>query len=310
MSHDAHSHYQVKNVKTTTEIFSFDLVHVYLPSHETNHPNMCKRLNENSRLTSCTLNYKVVSRGNNKEIKTGFVDLRGDGSYDDELMNATTHYNSLRIAESHGVNLTQLVDIPRKNITSLTGGNNQYTVSTSSAGSVCDASLANCQNKLDSGYTTDTLNFNLMTDLQVACEFTSKDLSIKTALSEDNLYYYYGDDSKKIIPYEYNADSILFNCVNWLSNNVSKSITLRYEALSKSVSDGDTLLECKLFGDIDGNSQPASPTTTMTILGFSTKNQSFKIPEAFLGFYVFSPSGSAQTSTEFNCDFKLAIGIK
>lgn len=308
MSHSAYSHYQVKNVKTTTRIFSFDLVHTYLPNHETNHPNMCKRVNASSTLESCTLNYKVETGA--KLIKTDFVDLRGDGSYDDELMNATTHYNVLRVAEAHGVDLTQVVEIPREDITSLTGGNNQYKVSTSSAGRVCDANAANCKNNADSGYTTDTLNFNTMTQLQVACEFTSKDLSIKNTLSEDNLYLYYGADNKKILPYVYSADSVSVDCVNWLSTAISKNITLGYESFSQNVSDGDTQLECKLFGDINGTGQPASSTTKMTIPGFSTKDESFKIPEAFLGFYVSSPSGTAQISTEFNCNFKLATEIK
>ena len=309
MSHSAYSHYQVKNVKTTTRIFSFDLVHAYLSGHET-HANTCKRLNASSTLASCTLNYKVVSGGNNKEIKSDFVDLRGDGSYDNELMDATTHYNALRVAEAHGVDLTQVVEIPRENVTSLTGGNNQYTVSTSSVSRVCDANSANCKDKTDSGYTTDTLNFNTMTALQVACEFTSKDLSIKNTLSEDNLYLYYGADDKKILPYVYSSDSVSIDCVNWLSTAISKNITLGYESFSQNVSDGDTQLECKLFGDINGSGDPASSTTKMTIPGFSTKDESFKIPEAFLGFYVSSPSGTAQISTEFNCNFKLSTEIK
>ncbi|OBU05445.1 hypothetical protein AYY16_09285 [Morganella psychrotolerans] len=197
MSHSAYSHYEVENVKTTTRIFSFDLIHKYLVGHDTNHPNTCKRANASSTLAECVMKYKVVSGGNNKEIQSGSVDLRGDGSYDDELMNAVTHYDSLKVAESHGIDLAKFVEIPREDVTSLTGGNNQYTVTTSSLGRVCDANSANCKDTIGSGYLTNTLNFNTMTELQVACEFTSKDLDIKTTLSEDNLYLYYGADDKK-----------------------------------------------------------------------------------------------------------------
>ncbi|WP_413492589.1 hypothetical protein [Morganella psychrotolerans] len=308
MSHSAYSHYEVENVKTTTRIFSFDLIHKYLAGHDTNHPNTCKGANS-STLATCTVNYKVVSGGNNKEIKSGFVDLRGDGSYDDELMSAVTHYDSLKVAERHGVDLTQIVEIPRDSVTSLTGGNNQYTVTTTSLGRVCDASAV-CKDTPSNGYQTNTLDFKKLTELQVACEFTSKDLDIKTTLSEDNLYLYYGADDKKILPYVYSSDSVSIDCVNWLSTAISKNITLGYESFSQNVSDGDTQLECKLFGDINGSGDPASSTTKMTIPGFSTKDESFKIPEAFLGFYVSSPSGTAQISTEFNCNFKLATEIK
>lgn len=310
MSHSAYSHYVVENVKTTTRIFSFDLIHKYLVGHDTNHPNTCKRANASSTLAECVMKYKVVSGGNSKEIQSGFVDLRGDGSYDDELMNAVTHYDSLKVAESHGIDLAKFVEIPRDDVTSLTGGNNQYTVTTSSLGRVCDANSANCKDTIGSGYLTNTLNFNTMTDLQVACEFTSKDLDIKTTLSEDNLYLYYGTDNKKILPYVYSSDSVSVDCVNWLSKDISKNITLGYESLSQNVSDGDTQLECKLFGNINGSGDPAGSTTKMTIPGFSTKDESFKIPEAFLGFYVSTPSGSAQISTNFNCNFKLATEIK
>lgn len=308
MSHSAYSHYEVENVKTTTRIFSFDLIHRYLPNHDTNHPNTCKGTNT-STLATCTVNYKVVSGGNSKEIKSGFVDLRGNGSYDDELMSAVTHYDSLKVAERHGVDLKQIVEIPREDVTSLTGGNNQYTVTTTSLGRVCSASGV-CKDTPSNGYQTNTLNFNTMTELQVACEFTSKDLDIKTTLSEDNLYLYYGTDNKKILPYVYSSDSVSVDCVNWLSKDISKNITLGYESLSQNVSDGDTQLECKLFGNINGNGDPAGSTTKMTIPGFSTKDESFKIPEAFLGFYVSAPSGTAQISTEFNCNFKLATEIK
>lgn len=42
LSGNAYSHYQVENVKTTTRIFSFELVHKYLSGHES-HPNTCKK---------------------------------------------------------------------------------------------------------------------------------------------------------------------------------------------------------------------------------------------------------------------------
>ncbi|AWC93661.1 TPA: heme utilization protein [Morganella morganii subsp. morganii] len=310
LSGNAYAHYQVENVKTTTRIFSFELVHKYLNGHES-HQNTCRKTYTNNKLESCTLNYKVTSGGNNKVIKTGFVDLRGDGSFDQELMNATTHYNALRVAEAHGVDLTQLVEIPREDITSLTGGNNRYTVDTSSAGRVCDAnSPTTCRDYADSGYTNNTLDFTTMKDLQVACEFTSKDISVKTSLSEDNLYLYNGATNQKILSYNYDVDNVSVDCVNWLSTAISKDVTLKYEVLDKTVTDGDTQLTCKLFGNNTGTTSPSSSTNKMTIQGFSTKDENFKIPEAFLGFYVSSPSGSAQTSVSFDCNFPLSTEIK
>ncbi|MCU6316426.1 heme utilization protein, partial [Proteus mirabilis] len=85
LSGNAYAHYVVENVKTTTRIFSFELVHKYLASHEF-HQNTCRSTYTNNKLESCVLNYKVTSGGNSKVIKTGFVDLRGDGSFDQELM--------------------------------------------------------------------------------------------------------------------------------------------------------------------------------------------------------------------------------
>ncbi|GEM_PF-6622332 len=311
LSGNAYAHYTVQNVKTTTKIFSFELVHQYLGGTHESHRNTCKKNYTNNELKSCTLNYKVTSGGNNKVIKTGFVDLRGDGSFDQELMSATSHYNALRVAEAHGVDLTQLVEIPRENITSLTGGNNQYTVSTSSEGSVCNAnSPTTCRDDADSGYSKDTLDFTRMTELQVACEFTSKDISVKTLLSEDNLYLYDGAANQKILSYNYDSDNVSVDCVNWLSTPISKNVTLKYQSLEKTAEDGDTKLTCKLFGNNAGTTSPLSSTSKMTIQGFSTKDENFKVPEAFLGFYVSSPSGSAQTSVSFDCDFLLSTEIK
>ena len=309
LSGNAYAHYVVENVKTNTRIFSFELVHKYLNGHES-HQNTCRKTYTNNKLESCTLNYKVTSGGNNKVIKTGFVDLRGDGSFDQELMSATTHYNALRVAEAHGVDLTQLVEIPRSDITSLTGGNNRYTVDTSSAGRVCDANSSTCKDYAESGYTNNTLDFTTMKDLQVACEFTSKDISVKTSLSENNLYLYDGAANQKILPYNYDVDNVSVDCVNWLSTAISKDVTLKYEVLEKTAADGDTQLSCKLFGNNAGTTSPSSSTNKITISGFSTKDETFKIPEAFLGFYVSSPSGSAQTSVSFDCNFPLSTEIK
>lgn len=310
LSSNAYAHYTVQNVKTTTEIFSFEMIHEYLVGHEW-HENTCRKNYASNTLEYCRLNYKVTSGGNNKVIKTGFVDLRGDGSFDQELMSAAKHYDALQVAEKHGVNLTQLVEIPREDITSLTGGNNQYTVNTSSEGRVCDANSSSvCKNFSDSNYSTDTLDFTKMKELQVACEFTSKDISVKTALSEDNLYLYDGAANQKILPYNYGADNVSVDCVNWLSTPISKDVTLKYQSLEKTAEDGDTKLTCKLFGNNAGTTSPLSSTSKMTIQGFSTKDEDFKVPEAFLGFYVSSPSGSAQTSVSFDCDFLLSTEIK
>ncbi|MFG0436050.1 heme utilization protein [Morganella morganii] len=309
LSCSSYAHYQVENVKTTATIFSFELIHKYLEGHDTNHANTCRKTYTNNKLESCTLNYKVTSGGNDKVIKTGFVDLRGDGSFDEELMSATTHYNALRVAEAHGVDLNQLVEIQRNDITSLTGGNNKYTVSTSSAGRVCDANSSACKDYEDSGYTKDTLDFTTKTDLQVACAFSNKDISVKTSLSEDNLYLYDGSDNQKILSYNYDVDNVLVECVNWLSTSTSNNVTLKYDVLEKTVDDGDTRLTCKLFGNSTGTTLPVSSTNKITISGFSTKYETFKIPEAFLGFYVSSPSGSAQTSVLFDCNFPLSTEI-
>ncbi len=65
-----------------------------------------------------------------------------------------------------------------------------------------------------------------MKDLQVACEFTSKDISVKTSLSEDNLYLYDGAANQKILPYNYDVDNVSVDCVNWLSTAISKDVTL------------------------------------------------------------------------------------
>ena len=73
-----------------------------------------------------------------------------------------------------------------------------------------------------------------MKDLQVACEFTSKDISVKTSLSLRIIRICMdGAANQKILPYNYDVDNVSVDCVNWLSQTAIKDVTLKYEVLIK-----------------------------------------------------------------------------
>ncbi|WP_145524756.1 heme utilization protein [Yersinia vastinensis] len=300
------SHYVVENPQTSLSELTFDLTHYYLPSHETNHPNTCKMKTGagTQSLQSCRLvyvfNLLTSSGAVGAEIQRGYVDLQGDGSYDTELSNATTHYNSLRVAEAHGVNLNQHVSIPYANISTLVGSNGRFRVTTSSEGFSC-LNNANCTLATGgTGYTTSTIDLGAQ-NLDVACEASaSGPLSIENTLSGEHIYSYNSNATR--LSKNIGEIKLSVNCVNWLSTAKSKTLNFSITPNTTIATGGNTQVTCGAYRD--GNAGTAagySFSRPINVAGFDGISEQYDTESIYYGLYVTSPSTSAETVLDLNC---------
>lgn len=308
-------HYEVKNPLTSLNELSFDLAHTYWDgtnnpptagdnSSHMNHQNRCKRATNTVSLGSCLLRYNfnmVNSNGTiiSPAIQSYDVDLRGNGSYDDELMNAATHYDAVKIAIAHGVVVDQHVSIPRSNITSLAGGSGKFRVSTFGVGNVCNSSTS-CNTPSSDTYTTSTIDL-VQQNLDVACEASAVGAtSIENILRGEHIYLHNSNESR--LSENIGAVNLSVNCVNWLPTAKSKTLNFTISPNVVVATGGNTEVTCGAYINDTSTTQPGYTfSRNISIPGYDGMVDTYDTDPIYYGLYVSTPSTTAETSLTLNC---------
>ncbi|WP_145587098.1 heme utilization protein [Yersinia kristensenii] len=310
------AHYEVKNPQTSLSELSFDLIHTYWDgtnnpptagdkiSHM-NHINRCKRAPNTVSLNTCVLRYRfsmLNSSGGilSPDIQTYDVDLRGNGSYDDELMDAATHYDAVKVAIAHGVAVDQHISIPRTNITSLAGSSGKFRVSTYGVGSICSSSTS-CSTPTPDSYTTSTLDL-VQQNLDVACEAKAEGAtSIENILSGEHIYLYNSNASRR--SENIGAINLSVNCVNWLPTAKSKTLKFTISPNVVVATGSNTEVTCGAYVNDTSTTQPGYTfSKNISVPGYESMIVEYDTDPIYYGLYVSTPSTTAETSLALNCD--------
>ena len=306
-------HYEVKNPQTTLNDLSFDLVHSYWDgtnnppnsdkiSHM-KHTNKCKRASGTISLNSCVLRYKFNMLNSSglliePPIQSYDVDLRGDGSYDDELMDAATHYDAVKIAIAHGVTVDQHVSIPRANITSLAGSSGRFRVSTYGIGSVCSSTY--CSSGFPETYTTNMINLSQQ-NLDVACEASTAGIkNIENMMSGDHIYLHNSNETR--LSENIGVVHLSVSCVNWLPTEKSKILNFNISPNVVAATGSQTQVTCGAYiNDISATPPGYTFSRNISVPGYDSMEDTYDTDPIYYGLYVSAPSTAAETSLSLNC---------
>lgn len=306
-------HYEVKNPQTTLNDLSFDLVHSYWdgtnnpPNTDKNthmtHANKCKRTSSTSSLATCILRYNfnmVDSKGGiiTPPIQTDDVDLRGDGSYDDELMAANTHYDAVKIAIAHGVTVDQHVSIPRANITSLAGSSGRFRVSTYGIGGICNGT--SCSSLSQATYTTSTINLSQQ-NLDIACQASTAGIkNIENMMSGDHIYLHNSNETR--LSENIGVVHLSVSCVNWLPTEKSKILNFNISPNVVAATGSQTQVTCGAYiNDISATPPGYTFSRNISVPGYDSMADTYDTDPIYYGLYVSAPSTAAETSLSLNC---------
>ncbi|HFR4115449.1 TPA: heme utilization protein [Yersinia enterocolitica] len=308
------SHYEVKNPQTSLNELSFDLVHTYWngannpptagdKSSHMSHTNKCKRASNTISLDSCILRYSFSMLNSSgglitPPIQSYDVDLRGDGSYDDELMNAATHYDAVKIAIAHGVAVDQHVSILRANITSLAGSSGKFRVNTYGIGNVCSSS--SCSSTSPEGYTNSTIDL-VQQNLDVACETSAAGVTnIENIMNGEHIYLHNSNESR--LSENIGAINLSINCVNWLPTAKSKTLNFTISPNVVVANGSQTEVRCGAYINDTSTTPPGYTfSRNINVPGYDSMIDTYDTDPIYYGLYVSTPSTTAETSLSLDC---------
>ncbi|WP_145574989.1 heme utilization protein [Yersinia alsatica] len=308
-------HYEVKNPQTSLNELSFDLVHTYWDgtnnpptagdqNSHMSHTNKCKRASNTVSLNSCLLRYtfSMLNSGGGlitPPIQTLDIDLRGNGSFDNELLDAATHYDAVKVAIAHGVAVDQHVSILRSNITSLAGSSGKFRITTQGLGSVC-SSGSSCTTATPENYTSSTIDL-VQQNLDVACDASATgSTNIENILSGDHIYLHNSNETRK--SENIGAINLSINCVNWLPTTKSKTLNFNITPSVVTATGSNTEVTCGAYiNDTPATVPGYTFSRAIIVPGYDDIVETYNTDPIYYGLYVSTPSTTAETSLSVDC---------
>ncbi|MFW5401737.1 heme utilization protein [Yersinia sp. 1252 StPb PI] len=299
----------IKNLQTSLSEMSMDVV--FQPGGSA-YVNYCRPQNvSHTTLERCLLTYKVravTSGGLGVDLYTGAFDLRGDGTYDQQLLAASTMDEALAIAQSHGVILSYHIVISRSALVSISGTSGNFAMITGAEGKPCNAAGTSCYTF--SSALLGTYNFNLKTaNIDVVCEASS--LSQRSAtLSGPHIYVH--DSNGTRLSQAINPIDVSMNCVNWSPTANTKAVDFVVTPSEGAATGSNTQVACGVYKNtLAGTASGYTHTQTISLSGFGDTISTFSTPALYFGVYVKQPSSSAETSLpQLNCEFSGEFSVQ